>query len=268
MSDLPHIKTADDKVLAGRRALVTGASKGIGRAAAIRMARAGADVVVNYCSDEGGAEAAAKEIRGLGCRALVIQADVASHEQVLAMFERVQKEWGALDILVNNAGISPIKPFLEMTAEEWQRVIGTNLTGAALCAQAALRGMVAQRRGKIIVVSSIHSIRTNAGRAPYAASKGGLDALTRALAVEFGPLGICVNSLVVGAAASERTDRIASDYGAAKWAEWKKCIPVGRWGTLEEIAEAVLYLAGPAADWINGASLCIDGGQSSILYHP
>ena len=252
------------KNLKGKIALVTGASKGIGRAIAIRLAEEGADVAVNYNSDLKGAEATAAIIKGKGGKCIIIQADVSENENVNRMFNCIRSNLGAVDILVNNAGISPLKSFLDYTEEEIMLTIGTNLLGAIFCAKEALIYMIAKRSGKIINISSVHSVSTEAGRAPYAASKGGMDSFTRALAVEFGNLGIQVNSLVVGAITNERTLKDV----AGKMQEWEGYVPAGRWGTCEEIAEAVLFLSGPASNYINGSCIRIDSGQLSQLSAP
>lgn len=246
--------------------MITGAARGIGKAVAIALARAGAKVAVNDLPDEDDLASTVAVIRDEGWDARVAPADVGDPAQVGAMVEEIARGWGGVDVLVNNAGISPVRPFLEFSAAEWNQVVRTNLTGAALCSQAVLRGMVEQGQGRIINISSVHSETTCVNRAAYAASKGGLNALTRALAMEFGPQGISVNALIVGAVVTERT--LKTPYTEEQWEDWKRTIPSGRWGTAEEVARAVLFLADPEAEWINGACLQIDGGQQSLLAHP
>lgn len=257
-----------DLPLSGRKALVTGASKGIGGAIAVALAQAGADVAVNYNRDEAGALATVEAVRSAGRLALPLQANVGEPEQVSRMFAWLRENagWRTLDILVNNAGISPAKPFGAFSVAELLEVVAVNLTGAMLCAQEALPGMAQAGYGRIINVSSVHSMANNPGRVPYAASKGGMNAMTRAIAVEFGPRGISANSLVVGAVAVDRTgmDRLPPEQAAL----WRAAIPTGRWGTPEDIARLAVFLADERSSFINGASIAIDGGNLSLVPHP
>ena len=255
---------AESKPLTDQKALVTGSSKGIGQGIAIELAKAGADVAINYHTDQAGAETTAHTVREAGRQAMIVQGDVGDPAQIDAMFEQIESQWGALDILVNNAGISPHDPFLDTTPEKWNRVIATNLTGPAFCAKAALRGMVGRGSGRIVNISSVHAEATMEGVAHYAASKGGIDALTRALAVEFGPKGISVNALVVGCVEQAT---IAENLRPRR-AEWEAVIPRARWGQPADIGRMVVFLCQPGSDWVNGACIRIDGGQLAVLVHP
>jgi glucose 1-dehydrogenase len=194
-------------VLVGQKALVTGASKGIGKGIAVALARAGADVLVNYFSDKEGAEATAAEVREIGREALVVGADVAVEEQVQGMFTRMIDVFGRIDILINNSGIQLNAPFDQMSLAQWQRVIDINLTGQFLCAREAVRAFkrqgidrsVSYSMGKIIHISSVHDVIPWAGHVNYAAAKGGIMLLMKSIAQELAPLRIRVNSISPGA---------------------------------------------------------------------
>lgn len=256
--------------LAGQKALVTGANSGLGAAAAIALGRAGADVVVNYVAVPQQAEAVAEEIRRAGARALTHQADVSREDQVEAMFGHMIGAFGTIDILVNNAGLQRDAPFHEMTLDQWNRVIAVNLTGQFLCARAAAREFlrrgvvpsVSRAAGKIICMSSVHEAIPWAGHANYAASKGGIMMLMKTLAQELAPHRIRVNSIAPGA--------IRTPINAAAWNtpqaydRLMTLVPYKRIGEPEDIAQAVVWLASDAADYVVGATLFIDGGM--MLY--
>ncbi|MDF2667803.1 MAG: short-chain dehydrogenase/reductase [Paenibacillus sp.] len=252
--------------LIGKRALVTGASTGIGKAIALALAAAGADVAVNDRIHNDGLDEVSSSIRFMGRLAASVTADVSDSQQVSRMFAELSDVWGGIDVLVNNAGISPAQPFLTFTSTELLAIIAINLSGAMLCAQQALPHMTAAGWGRIINISSVHSMANDSGRVPYAASKGGMNAMTRALAVEFGPQGICTNSLIVGAIATERT--LMSPLTPQQLEAWSQAIPVGRWGTPEEISRMAAYLADPQSGFINGACIAMDGGGLSMASHP
>ncbi len=245
--------------LHGKKALVTGSSKGIGKAIALLFGREGADVAINYNTDRRGADEVVAELAGLGRKSFAFGSNVGDYESVVGMFDNVKERWGGIDILVNCAGISPVKPFLEITHEEWREVISTNLEGSAYCTQLALPYMISKGRGWVVNISSVHSQATTPGRVHYAASKGGLEAMTRALAVEYGPSGIYFNAIIVGAVKVERTTATHDD--PLNRAVWKRLNPVGRVGEPDEIARAALLLASPDSSFINGATLRADGGK-------
>ncbi|HJU19838.1 MAG TPA: SDR family oxidoreductase [Stellaceae bacterium] len=257
-----------EKPLAGQKALVTGANSGLGEAAAIALGRAGADVVVNYVSAPDRAEAVAAEIRRAGVRALAHKADVSREDEVEAMFRQAIGEFGTIDILVNNAGLQRDAPFHEMTLDQWNTVIGVNLTGQFLCARAAAReflrrgviASVSRAAGKIICMSSVHEAIPWAGHANYAASKGGIMMLMKTLAQELAPHHIRVNSIAPGA--------IRTPINTAAWntqeayGRLMTLVPYNRIGEPDDIARAVVWLASDEADYVVGATLFIDGGMA------
>jgi glucose 1-dehydrogenase len=248
--------------LAGQKALVTGASSGIGEAVALALGAAGADVAVNYVSKEDEAEAVAEKIRRCGRRSLSHRADVSKEDEVRAMFRRVLGEFGTLDILVANAGLQRDAPFDAMTLDEWQRVLAVNLTGQFLCAREAVREFKRRSAGKIVCISSVHEAIPWAGRVNYAASKGGVMMMMKSLAQEVAPLGIRVNGIAPGA--------IRTDINRAAWEEPQardallKLIPYGRIGEPEDVARAAVWLASDDSDYVVGTTLFIDGGM--MLY--
>jgi glucose 1-dehydrogenase len=255
-------------VLRGQTALVTGGSSGIGKAVALGMGKAGARVIVNYRSGRDEAEAVAEEIRGGGSEAIAIQADVAKEDQVEAMFARTLEQFGALDILIANAGLQKDVAFDEMTLEQWPTVIDVNLTGQFLCARAAVRifrrqGVrpeVSVAAGKIICMSSVHEIIPWAGRVNYAASKGGVMLMMKSIAQEVAPLRIRVNSIGPGAIRTP-INREAWETPEAHEA-LMGLIPYKRIGEPEDIAQAAVWLASDAADYVNGITLFVDGGMT------
>jgi L-rhamnose 1-dehydrogenase len=256
------------EALRGRTALVTGASRGIGRGIALGLAAAGADVAVNYhvpadpeFGHDNAADAAAvvAEIEKLGRRGLAVQADVAVGAAVTTMVGEVVRGLGGLDILVNSAGICPFHDVLTMPEELWDRVHGVNLKGAFLCSQAAARVMVEQGRGgRIISVSSISALVGGALQAHYTPTKAGMHSLMQSMAISLGPHGITCNSVLPGA--------IGTDINRADWSDPAKRayldnrIPLGRFGTPEDVADPVVFLASDAARYVTGASLLVDGG--------
>jgi glucose 1-dehydrogenase len=256
------------KLLLGQRALVTGASSGIGRAIALSLGDAGADVVINYVSDEDKAEALAEEIRGKGSRALALRADVSDETQVHAMFGSMLKELGTIDILVNNAGLQQDAPFHELTLVQWNKVLAVNLTGQFLCAREAVREFmrrgvrpeVSCSAGKILCVSSVHEVIPWAGHVNYAASKGGVMLMMKSLAQEVAPYRIRVNSICPGAIRTP-INMQAWDTEAA-YSELLKLIPYKRIGEPEEIGRAAVWLASDYADYVHGISLFVDGGMT------
>lgn len=242
--------------LFGKTALVTGASKGIGRGIAVELAKRGCDVAINYHSDRAGAEQTARQIEAFGRRALLISGDVGSASHVAKLFQEVLKSFSHLSILVNNAGTQVWKALLELEELEWDRVINTNLKGVFLCTQQAGRHMKEQGGGRIVNIGSGCNKIPFPNLVSYTASKGGIDMFTRVSAVELGPYGITVNCVAPGAIEIERTQSEAPDYAGT----WASLTPMRRVGTPPDVASAVCYLASDEAQFITGQTLYVDGG--------
>src|SRR6516165_4527776 len=263
---MPHCATS--RVLKGQKALVTGASSGIGKAIAIALGAAGADVLVNYVAAPESAQEVVAEIEKRGSRAIAIRADISKEDQVEAMFKAMFEACGTIDILVNNAGLQQDAPFHEMTLAQWNKVIGVNLTGQFLCAREAVREFlrrgvhpeVSCAAGKILCISSVHEVIPWAGHANYAASKGGVMLMMKSMAQELAPYRIRVNSICPGA--------IRTPINTAAWStpaaynELMKLIPYKRIGEPEEIGRAAAWLASDYADYVHGISLFVDGGMT------
>lgn len=243
--------------LLGKCALVTGASKGIGKGIAIELARRGCDVVVNYNADANGAKITAGEIENLGRRALLAQADVGFADQVQRLFEEARAFTGHLDILVNNAGVQTWSPLLDLKEDDWDRVIRTNLKGCFLCTQLAARWMIESAvAGRIVNLGSGCNKLAFPNLVDYTASKGGIEMLTKVAAAELGSHGITINCVAPGAVEIERTKEEAGDYAGT----WSKLTPIGRVGNPMDVAAAVAFFASPEAGFITGQTLWVDGG--------
>jgi NAD(P)-dependent dehydrogenase (short-subunit alcohol dehydrogenase family) len=245
--------------LEGKTALVTGASKGVGKGIALDLARNGCDVAVNYHSDLAGADATASEIAASGRQAMVVKANVGVAAEVDTMFSAVFARFGKLDILVNNAGVQTWKPLLDLEESEWDRTIDTNLKGCFLCSQRAARHMKDNGGGRIVNIGSGCNKLAFPNLVDYTASKGGIEMLTKVAAAELGKYGIAVNCVAPGAIEIERTKNEAGDYAGT----WSKLTPLGRVGTPADIGKTVSFLAGPGADFISGQTIWVDGGLFS-----
>jgi len=270
-SALPNVtmpKVDIDRVLVGQKALVTGANSGIGKAVALALGRAGADVVVNWVVGEEAAQEIVDQIKGFGVDACAIKGDVSREDQVQAMFREMCERFGTIDILVNNAGVQRDAPFDQMTLENWNRVIGINLTGQFLCAREAVREFkrrgvvpaVSCAAGKIVCMSSVHEVIPWAGHANYAASKGGIMMMMKSMSQELAPHRIRINSIGPGA--------IRTPINTAAWstpeayAALMKLVPYKRIGEPDDIGRAVVWLASDASDYVNGTTLYVDGGMT------
>ena len=248
----------------GKCALVTGASKGVGRGIALGLAQAGWSVGINYFRDKDGANKTSDAIKKAGGKCWVLQADVGDSNEVNAMFDRFVAEAGKLDLLVNNAGVQTWSPLLKLREEDWDRTIRTNLKGAFLCTRKAAGIMKDSGGGAIVMIGS------GANKAPfpnlvdYCASKGGIENFTAVAAVELGPHGIRVNCVAPGCIEIERTKKESPDYAKT----WSPLTPAGRIGNVEDVSKAVLFLASEKADFITGQTLYVDGGLWSQVPWP
>lgn len=243
--------------LEGKKALVTGASRGIGRAIALALAAEGADIAVNYAGNQAAAEAVAAEIEAMGRKALIIQADISSNEAATAMVEQVAKEFGRVDILVNNAGITRDGLLMRMKEADWDAVLTTNLKGVFNCTKAAIKYMMKQKAGHIVNISSVVGVNGNAGQANYAAAKAGVIGFTKATAKELAARGITVNAVAPGFIQTDMTAVLNEKQVEAMQAT----IPLKRLGKPEDIAKAVVFLASDDANYITGQTLNVDGGM-------
>jgi 3-oxoacyl-[acyl-carrier protein] reductase len=242
--------------LSGKNALVTGGSRGIGRAIAIGLAAHGASVMINYVANKHAADEVVSTIVSAGGAASALQGDVASPEDAKRMVDQTVEQFGALHVLVNNAGQTADDLLLRMSEDAWDRVIAINLRGAFLCTKAALRPMIRQRWGRVINISSVAGIVGNPGQANYAAAKAGLIGFTKSVAKEVASRNITANVIAPGLVLTEMTAGLTDDQKQAVLG----VVPLGRWGTPEEIAPAAVFLASDEAGYITGAVLTIDGG--------
>ncbi|MEU6880296.1 SDR family oxidoreductase [Streptomyces sp. NPDC046712] len=256
------------RLLQGQKALVTGANSGIGKATAIGLGRAGADVVVNYVAGRETAEEVVEEIASFGVRAAAYEADVSQEDQVTAMMDRMVKEFGTIDVLVANAGLQRDARLTDMTLAQWQKVLDVNLTGQFLCAREAVkefrrRGVVpevSRAAGKIICMSSVHQIIPWSGHVNYASSKGGVQMMMQTLAQELAPEKIRVNAVAPGAIKTP-INRDAWETAEAR-EDLLRLIPYDRIGDPEDIAHAVVALASDLMDYVVGTTLYVDGGMT------
>jgi 3-oxoacyl-[acyl-carrier protein] reductase len=244
--------------LADKVALVTGGGRGIGRAIALRLAEAGASIVVNDIGDAAPVEAVVGEIEAMGRQALAVFADVSSAPEVERLVAEAIAAYGRIDILVNNAGIARDQLLLRMTEEEWDRVLEVDLKSVFLCTRAVLKHMVKERRGRVVSIASIVGMVGNPGQANYAAAKAGIIGFTRTVAKEVASRGITVNAVAPGFIDTEMTQRLKEEWKE----ELKKRIPLGRLGSPADVAEAVAFLASEEAGYITGQVLVIDGGMA------
>ncbi|MCP1305930.1 3-oxoacyl-[acyl-carrier-protein] reductase [Paenibacillus tyrfis] len=244
-------------MLTGKVALVTGASRGIGRAIAIGLAEAGADVVVNYAGSEAAAAEVVQAIEALGRKSFKVKANVGSVQEVEEMFKLVLEAFGRIDILVNNAGITRDNLIMRMKEEEFDQVIETNLKGVFNCVKAATRPMMKQRFGRIVNISSVVGATGNAGQMNYAAAKAGVIGMTKSAAKELASRGITVNCVAPGFIETDMTDKLSEDQRSQLMTQ----IPLARLGRPEDIAKAVVFLASDDSSYMTGQTLHVDGGM-------
>lgn len=244
--------------LAGKIALVTGSSQGIGRATALRLAQSGADLVVNYRSNAQAAKEVKASIEAMGRRCVTIQADVSQEEDVTRLFSEANASLGPIAILVNNAGTTRDKLILQMSLSDFEYVVATNLRSAFLCTRAVLRGMMKARWGRIVNITSPSGLLGNAGQANYSASKAGIVALTISTAREMASRNITANAIAPGFIPTELTSTLTEQQRKYML----DVTPIGRFGTPEEIAAAINFLCSPEASYITGQILCVDGGMA------
>lgn len=242
----------DDQV-----ALVTGASRGIGRAIALTLAKAGAHVAVNYAGNAKAAEEVVNQIQALGRKAILVQGDVSKADVVDAMIKQVTENLGPIDILVNNAGITRDTLLMRMKEEDWDAVLNTNLKGIYLCTKAVTKGMMKRKSGKIVNMTSVIGVIGNAGQSNYAAAKAGVIGFTKSMAKELGSRNITVNAIAPGFIDTDMTSQLPEQVRSSM----EGSIPLGRLGLPEDIAKAVLFLVSPEAAYITGQVLHVDGGM-------
>lgn len=243
--------------LAGKNALVTGGSRGIGKAIAVELAKNGVNVAITFVNNEDLAERTVDEIKKHGVRALAVRADVSREEDVLNMAKTVKENLGSIDILVNNAGITRDNLLMRMDTEDWDKVIDTNLKGTYLCTKSVIRDMIKKKSGKIINIASVAGVAGNFGQTNYSASKAGIIGFTKSLAKEVASRGINVNAVAPGLIETDMTLALKEDIKNSL----VKNIPMGRLGTVQDIANIVVFLASEKSDYITGQVINVDGGM-------
>lgn len=245
-------------IFKGKTVLVTGGSRGIGKAVALAYASEGANVVVNYTSSPEKAEAVVEEIKALGCEAMAIACDVSSDEAVEAMAETVEKEFHPIDILVNNAGVTRDGLLIRMKDSDWDQVMDINLKGTYLCTKHFGKRMLKRKSGNIVNITSVVGLTGNAGQSNYSASKAGVIGFTKSIAKEFSSRQIRVNAVAPGFIETDMTDKLSEEVIEA----YKKAIPLGRMGSPADVAKAVLFLSSDQANYMTGQILTVDGGMT------
>jgi len=243
--------------LTGKNALVTGASRGIGRAIAVELAKNGANIAISYVNNKDKADEVVNEIKGYGVKAIAVKADVSKEEEVLNMVKIVKESIGSIDILVNNAGINRDNLLMRMSTEDWDKVIDTNLKGTYLCSKALIRDMIKKKSGKIINIASVAGVAGNFGQTNYSASKAGVIGFTKSLAKEVASRGINVNAIAPGLIETDMTLALKEDIRDSL----VKNIPMGRLGTVQDIANIVIFLASEKSNYITGQVINVDGGM-------
>ncbi|WP_217585638.1 3-oxoacyl-[acyl-carrier-protein] reductase [Lentibacillus saliphilus] len=244
-------------MLKGQNALVTGGSRGIGRAIALELARQGVNVAVNYAGNEAKAQAVVEEIKAMGASAFKIKADVTDEASVKNMVKEVIQQFGRLDILVNNAGITKDNIIMRMSEEDFDHVVNTNLKGVFLCTKAVTRQMMKQRSGRIVNVASIVGVSGNPGQANYVAAKAGVIGLTKTTAKELASRNILVNAVAPGFISTDMTDALSEEQRD----NMMSLIPLNKLGRPEDVANVVRFLVSPDADYVTGQTIHIDGGM-------
>ena len=243
--------------LEGKNALVTGGSRGIGRAIALALAKEGANVIINYSSNPTTAEATVKDIEAFGVKGLAVKGNVSDQEEVKQMIEKIEEVFDGVDILVNNAGITKDNLFIRMKEEEWDQVMDVNLKGVFLCTKAVTRKMIKQKFGKIINISSVVGVMGNPGQANYCASKAGVIGFTKSIAKELAGKNICVNAIAPGFIDTDMTAVLSDNVKD----EMLKHIPLKKYGKPEDIANLVVFLSSEDSNYITGQVIHVDGGM-------